>query len=202
MPILSRAAETETDSIDVGQLFCAFTTDFASSFVFGISEGYNLTEDLDSRRLWFNILLLSLPSNRLCEFKWITETLSKLGIPLVPPGYFEAKRYSEAWAIEKVKRAENRLRESNRTGKLFLPGDFPILFSAVRDGIAQDAGVEKTFIPNHEQQQELASECNDHISKEQMTDPLSHAENFANTLVQALEETPQVQMNEEWKLGY
>jgi hypothetical protein len=164
VPLLWRTSETQSGSIDVLPLMFAYSLDFVSAFSFGLAEGHNLIENAEARSYWIGLFVGMFPSdslNLLLEYPWITETLYKLGVPVVPSSFHEVKKRSEDWSTDMVIRAELRLQRSLASGKPFTSGDFPLLYEAVRAGIAQDNGCGKDFSPNHEQQMELASECFD-----------------------------------------
>lgn len=168
VPTVDRASQTKTGSLDVLPLLHAYPLDFMSAFVFGLSESHNLIEDLEAREVWletFLIIFHSRAATLLREFKWFTRCATALGFSLLPKGYADARRRTEAWSASKVDRAESRLLELEEAGSEFAEGDLPVLFSAVRDGILQDAGAEKGSELNAGQRQEAASECNDHVGE-------------------------------------
>ncbi|KAM5480009.1 hypothetical protein McanCB56680_005155 [Microsporum canis] len=166
MPIFDQASETKAGSVDVLPLLHAYPLDFMSAFVFGLSEGHNLIRDLDYREKWlgiYQVIFMSNAASLLGEFRRITQTLTKFGAHLLPKGYFEIRQLSEDWASSKARRAEQSIQKSYATGEPLAPGELPIVYNAVRNGIAQENGVEKSFTPSDEQFRELASECNDQI---------------------------------------
>lgn len=166
LPVFARASETALGIVDVLPLLQALALDFASCFVFGLSEGLRLIQDPSARRYWLGLFVRLLPAksmNRLLEFPWITQALCRLGVPLVPAGCFEARRESEAWTTDKVRRAERRLKEARARGSQFPPGELPVLYCAVKDGIARDVGAGDEFVPDHGQELALASECFNHV---------------------------------------
>lgn len=175
MPAVTRASQSPSGSLDVLPLFHAYAVDLMSAFVFGLSESHNLVQDLDARQLWlgtFSLISQSRAVTLLAEFGWFTRCVGSLGLRLLPDGYSEARRRSEEWASRKVDSLDDRLVRSDASEAsghgqgLFADGDFPILFSAVRDGMmARDAGTDAdgALVMNAEQRRETASECNDHI---------------------------------------
>lgn len=168
VPTVDRASQTKTGSLDVLPLLHAYPLDYMSAFVFGLSESHNLIEDLDAREMWletFLIIFHSRAATLLREFKWFTRFATALGFSLLPKGYNDARRRSEAWAASKVERAESRVLKLEESGSEFAEGDLPILFSAVRDGILQDNGAGKSSELSAGQRREAASECNDHVGE-------------------------------------
>ncbi|GAB0139987.1 hypothetical protein EsHS_00000625 [Epichloe bromicola] len=170
IPAVTRASQSPSGSLDVLPLLHAYAADSMSAFVFGLSESYNLVQDLDARQLWldtFSLIYQSRAVTLLTEFGWFARCMGSLGVRLLPDGYSEARQRSEEWASRKVDRLDDRLVRSDPSGhgQGFADGDFPVLFSAVRDGMARDAGTDGdgAFVMNAEQRRETASECNDHI---------------------------------------
>lgn len=167
-PTIDRTSQTKTKSLDVLPLLHAYPLDYMSAFVFGLSESHNLIEDLDARQMWletFLIIFHSRAATLLREFKWLTRFATALGFSLLPQGYPDARKRSEAWAAAKVDEVESRILKLEESAGEFAEGDLPILFIAVRDGILQDTGAGKTSQLSAKQRREAASECNDHVGE-------------------------------------
>lgn len=194
IPAVTRASQSPSGSLDILPLLHAYAVDSMSAFVFGLSESYNLIQDLDARRLWldtFSLIFQSRAVTLLTEFGWFARCMGSLGFRLLPDGYSEARQRSEEWSSRKVDRLDDRLVRSCPSGRDhgLADGDFPILFSAVRDGMmARDAGGTDgdgdggAFVMNAEQRRETASECNDHIG-EKFLWPHGHARQFSTQLL-------------------
>lgn len=168
LPLLFQAAATEQGSVDILPVLQSYALDFMSSFMFGLSGGTNFLQDKCARRHWFDLYIRSYPAGSmfwLLEQPFLTRLLCAVGVPLLPEGHFEAKQEFEAWALDKVKESEKTLVKSEEAGISLSHGEFPILYSAVRSGIAKDLGIDAGFTPDSSQQLELASECFDHLGE-------------------------------------
>ncbi|KAK3939384.1 cytochrome P450 [Diplogelasinospora grovesii] len=157
--------------LDLVPVLQSYALDFMSSFMFGLSRGLNFIRDEKAREYWFEEYNRAYPAK---DMFWLLEVypactrfLCRLGFPLLPKGHDEAHDMFEKWALGKIQESEQalnvQLQEKNDTS----PGELPILYNAVRTGIAKDAGIRDTemgeFTPDHKQLCELASECYDHL---------------------------------------
>ncbi|KAI1965948.1 hypothetical protein LOZ58_000849 [Ophidiomyces ophidiicola] len=166
LPILARKAR-EDEPVDILALNLAYGLDFISAFIFGLPRGVKFLEDKASREAWFDLYDQTHPSDNMF---WLTEypTLSKIltlfGIPMIPKGFHQAKRELEAWAMKRVKLAEDVLCE-NQTDDKIRPGNMPLLYHALKTGMELEKGIKLNgrFAPDIFQRRELASECLDHL---------------------------------------
>jgi hypothetical protein len=170
-PLLARIAGSAAGTVDVIPLSQSYVLDFVSAFGFGLPLGLDLLSDTLAHKNWLNLYNLSFPGGTagffLKEYPQVIRLLCLLGLPVTPESYAKSRRELESWALGKVDAAEGLLL-GRREEKPLAAGELPVLYSAVRTGMAQANGVDGTgndFTPSPTQRLELASECLDHISK-------------------------------------
>ncbi|RYP90234.1 hypothetical protein DL770_003655 [Monosporascus sp. CRB-9-2] len=169
-PLLARIAGSPLGATDVMPLAQSYVLDFVSAFGFGLPLGLDFLSDSAAHKRWLDLYNLSFPGGTtgfwLKEHPWLTRLLCSLGVPMIPDGYAKSRRELENWAIEKVDAAE-KLLQWHREKNSMAAGELPVLYDAVRSGMAQADGFSGigNFTPSPAQRLELASECLDHIGE-------------------------------------
>lgn len=171
LPVLTQTSAMAHSSVNILPLFQSFALDFMSTFAFGISRGFNFIRDEEARWWWIDRFNMSYPPESgfwMREYPMLVKWLPLVGVPIVPKGHFEARKACEAWAIAKVEECEAALQHAGgdlQSASSLPPGEFPVLYTYVRESFAKTADTEKVFRPGHDEILELASECFDHICK-------------------------------------
>lgn len=171
LPVLTQASASAHANVNILPLFQSFALDFMSTFAFGISRGFDFIRDEKARWQWIDQFNLSYPPESgfwMKEYPILVKWLPMFGVPLVPRGHFNARKACEAWAIAKVEECEAVIQGAggDLQGASSLPaGEFPILYSYVRESFVKLAEPAKSFKPDRESVLELASECFDHLGE-------------------------------------
>lgn len=164
LPALEEHARAGT-ALDVLPVNFAFSLDFVSSFIFGLSRSTNFLQNIEARDRWlesYATVYSGGPLFWLQEYPDVVAATRKLGISPVPKKYFNAVNRFDSWIISLVDATEVALLHSNKSK--FEPGEFPEMYHQLRSGIV--GGSENSSdIPSSTQRLELASECLDHLGK-------------------------------------
>ncbi|KGO57006.1 Cytochrome P450 [Penicillium expansum] len=162
LPALEEHARAGT-ALDVLPVNFAFSLDFVSSFIFGLSRSTNFLQNIEARDRWlesYATVYSGGPLFWLQEYPDVVAATRKLGISPVPKKYFNAVNRFDSWIISLVDATEVALLHSNKSK--FEPGEFPEMYHQLRSGIV--GGSENSSdIPSSTQRLELASECLDHL---------------------------------------
>ena len=171
-PVLARVAASGSRITNALPLSQAFVLDYVSAFALGLPLGHKFLNDAAALQHWSDLYNKSYSGGFtgycLKEHGRITRWLCSIGVPMLPLSYTEARRELEAWALQKVDNAEEILRQNHKISTPnVIPGDLPILYDAVRAGMAEQDGCKEgdVFTPSPTQRLELAAECLDHIGK-------------------------------------
>lgn len=168
-PRLAHAASSPGFATDAIALAQSYVLDYVSAFGFGLPLSLSLLTDAAAHQRWVDTYNLSLPGGKpgfwIKEHPRVASLLGLVGTRVLPDGHAEALCEFEAWALQKVDEAEKVLRL--RPSDALAAGELPILYEAVRSGMAKAQGLDSKgdFAPNDEQRRELAAECLDHIGE-------------------------------------
>lgn len=168
MPVISRASKSAAESIDILPILQSYTIDFTAAFVFGLPRVTNFIMKKEARDEWLEAYIRSYPSDSmfwLQECPGLTKLIQKAGLAdlVLPKGHEAARKWLDDWTLEKMRRAEDALYYNGYDEGKFTAGTFPILYGAVKSGLAKSCGQADNFTPDSKQELELASECFDHI---------------------------------------
>ncbi|KAK5998680.1 Cytochrome P450 monooxygenase aneF-like protein [Cladobotryum mycophilum] len=166
LPIINHVASNGQGTMDIVPILQSFGLDYASAFVFGLSRGTRFMEDEGARNEWLERYNVWFDPDALywrLEHPLLTKFLRAIGAPIVPRGWDKASREFEEWSTAKVKASEAAIRKSEEAGVPLPDGELPIIVDAIRASMAQEAGIDRGFIPSLNQENELAGECLDQI---------------------------------------
>lgn len=168
LPIIKDAAQSATQAIDILPVLQSYTIDFTVAFVFGLSRGTNFMLDATARDEWLEAYVLSYPTDSmfwLQECASLTKFVQYLGLGdwLLPKGHDAARKFLDDWTLRRMRATEITLHDNGISDHEFESGDFPVLYDAVKSGLAKSAGLDECFTPDPQQELELASECFNHV---------------------------------------
>lgn len=168
-PLIESVASSPDRTVSILPLSQAYVLDFVSAFAFGRSLALDFLPNVDAFEEWLSLYNDSYPGGMfgflLKEYPRFMAFVQRFPL-MSSTRSVRARRKLERWASNTVDIAEDIVQQSLQQESSIPTGDMPMLYRAVRAGMASENKIsEKDFIPSLHQRNELASECLDHICK-------------------------------------
>ncbi len=170
-------SEGRSATFDVLELFHAVGMDFTSAYLFGLSNGTNLSQEVKARKHLLSLYQGLRPSVFwIAELPILTASLARLGFPIIPKAVVAGKEELEAWCLRMCDAAEESLKQNSSRPK---PADEenpvqgPVVYKHLKSGMETEASKSlpsASSLPLPDQRLSLASEMMD-VSRQEPASP-------------------------------
>lgn len=140
LPLLKNEATKGQGGTEVQSLFMATTMDMISAYIFGLHNGTNFLNNKTYRDEWLE-LYLSRHHHHFWpqELPFVTGVLKRIGLRLYPAFVDDANDELRSWNKHRCEKTN----ESYLGGAKYTdPANFPVVFSAMQQGISKEEKVE------------------------------------------------------------
>lgn len=132
LPLLQKAA-VEGTALEVHEMNNAFTMDFMSTYLFGMANSTNFTEDVMARRQFLQLYHHRRPYEVYAqEFPEVIHLAERIGLPLIPQSVDRANEEIESWCMRMCDSASNCLEGS------LSPGKEPVVYKQLKTSMEKN----------------------------------------------------------------